>query len=176
MKEKIGKSSHTFRRNKDWKIWPSDTYSTCEKFRGLSAKDRASVLEKNSSCSRCLSWLHKRDSADCRAPKNNCGADKPGGSKCANDHSKFVCGSGSVYCATAKFSKPVDQSTSSKASGTVASSAVMSAETLMLIEDVKVKTGSKYSSSRTLWDGGSNRVLVNNDFAREKKLRSQSVK
>ena len=181
VKEKIGKcphckSYHTFRRNKDGQIWPSDRYSTCEKFRGLSAKDRASVLEKNSSCSRCLSWLHKRDSADCRAPKNNCGADKPGGSKCANDHSKFVCGSGSVYCATAKFSKPVDQSTSSKASGTVASSAVMSAETLMLIEDVKVKTGSKYSSSRTLWDGGSNRVLVNNDFAREQKLRSQSVK
>ena len=181
VKDKIGKcpfckSFHTFKRTKDGKIWPSDRFSTCDKFRQLSSKDRAEVLEKNSSCSRCTSWLHKKDSSDCRAPKGSCGADKPGGSRCANDHSRFVCGSGNVYCAAAKFSKALNKTGASKASDSLTSSPDISAETLMLIEDVRIKAGSKFSSSRTQWDGGSNRVLINNEFAREQKLRSQQVK
>ena len=181
VKEMIGKcphckSYHTFKRKKDGQIWPSDRFSTCDKFRQLSAKDRAGILEKNGSCSRCLSWLHKKDSADCRAPKNSCGSDNGGGIKCANDHSRFVCGSGNVYCAAARFSKSVNKSGSSSDSGTLSSSPDMSAETLMLVEDVKVRTGNKECSSRTLWDGGSNRVLINNEFAKEQKLRSQTVK
>ena len=179
VKDMIGKcphckSYHTFKRRKDGEIWPSDRYSTCETFRKLSVKERADVLEKNGSCSRCLSWLHKKDSDTCRAPKDSCGADQGSGDKCKSDHSRFVCGSGSVYCATAKFSKSVDRSNSSDCFETL-DAPDLSAETAMLLEDVKIKSGSKFSISRTLWDGGSNRVLINNEFAREQKFRSQTV-
>ena len=61
------KTRHSYKRKKDGGIWPSDRLSSCEEFRKKSESERADVLEKNTSCSRCLSWLHAKESKDCRA-------------------------------------------------------------------------------------------------------------
>ena len=45
----------------------------------------------------------------------------------------------------------------------------------MLLEDVKINSSSKFLSGRVLWDGGSNRVLINNQFAKDHKLRRQEI-
>ena len=86
----------------------------------------------------------------------------------------MVCGSGSVYCASVKFSKKVQHCSSSSESLNL-SAADLEAETLMLLEDVRIKSDDNLSEGRTLWDGGSNRILINNDFARENKLKSQEI-
>ena len=167
------RSRHTFKRRSDGQIWPSDRFSSCEQFRNMSEKDRASVLERNKSCSRCLSWNHDRSSKDCKAPKSSCGLDKGSGNLCKSDHSRMVCGSGSVYCASVRFSKKVQKSSSDQKEKF--SSAELEAETLMLLEDVKINSSSKFLSGRVLWDGGSNRVLINNQFAKDHKLRRQEI-
>ena len=162
------KKKHTFTRTHDGQIWPSDRFSVCESFRKLSEKARAEVLEKNKACARCTSWRHDKDSNDCKAPKKSCNCDKGGGNKCKGDHSRMVCGSGNVYCASVQ--------TSCKADAEDPNSPNLAALTSMLIEDVKIKTGSKTTESRVMWDDGSNRVLINNQFAKDQDLRSQRVK
>ena len=179
LKESFGKcplckARHTFKKKRDGQVWPSDRMSSCEEFRKLSEKDRAASLEKHKACPRCLSWMHGNDSKDCRAPKNNCFKDKDGGAKCNGDHSRMVCGSGNVYCASAKFSKSLLHDTSTDSSSDSASLDV-DAETLMLLEDIKVKSGDSYSECRNIWDSGSNRILINNDYAKEQNLRSHEV-
>ena len=173
------KARHTFRRRRDGEILPSDRFSSCESFRKLSEKERADIIEKNKSCARCLSWKHAKNSKECKAPKGSCGIDKGGGNTCQSDHSRMVCGSGNVYCGSAKFSKSVHRSSSSSVSSSDSSSDSdspdLEAETMMLLQDVQVKSGNISSDGRVLWDGGSNRVLVNNNFAMEQKLRSQEV-
>ena len=181
LKESIGKcplcsSYHTYKRRKDGQIWPSDRFSTCEKFRNLSIKEMAETLEKNDSCSRCLSWLHKRDSKDCRASKNSCGAEKDGGAKCTADHSKFVCGSESVYCSAANVIKTDDDSTSSVNLATkFVSNPNTLEETMMLLQDVRCNIHNEEDTCRVYWDGGSNRVLINNEFAKEQNLTAQPI-
>ena len=76
----------------------------------------------------------------------------------------MVCGSGNVYCAAAR-TKIAAVKESSQADE----------ETLMLLEDTKFQFGSKSRSCRNLWDNGSNRILINNAFARENKLISTKV-
>ena len=167
------KTNHNFKRRRDGKILPSDRFSSCEKFREKSEKERATILEKHKACSRCLSWNHKRDSTDCKAPKNACNVDKGSGNICKSDHSRMVCGSGSVYCASAKFSNVLEETSTKQA----ISPLDLQAETLMLLEDVRIKSGTKLSKSeaRILWDGGSNRVLIDHNFAKEQKLRKQQI-
>ena len=178
LKEKFGvcpvcKSRHSYKNRRDGSVWPSDRLSSCENFRGMSEKERAAVLEKHTSCSRCLSWIHAKESSDCKAPKSSCGFDKGGGSNCKGDHSRMVCGSGNAYYATANFSKSTPmQSTMSDSSDS--DTPDIHAETMMLLEDVKVKNGSVVTNGRTLWDGGSSCVLVRNAYAKKMKFRTHS--
>ena len=179
LKESFGKcplckDRHTFKKKRDGQVWPSDRLSSCEEFRKWSEKDRATNLEKHKACPRCLSWMHGKDSKDCKAPKNNCFKDKDGGAKCNGDHSRMVCGSGNVYCASAKVSKSLIHDTSTDSSSDSASPDI-DVETLMLLEDIKVKSGDSYSECRNIWDSGSNRILINNDYAKEQNLRSHEV-
>ena len=62
----------THKNKKDNQTWPSDRFSSCPKFRELSKKDKADLLEKHKSCARCLSWTHAKDSEDCKPPKSSC--------------------------------------------------------------------------------------------------------
>ena len=150
-------------------MWPSDRMSSCEEFRKKTETERASVLEKNKSCPRCLSWMHGKDSKDCKAPKNSCNKDNGTGTSCQGDHSRMVCGSGNVYCATTSYSKAVFNESSD--SDTIP----VNEETIMLLEDVRINSSNAQSTCRTLWDNGSNRVLINNTFAKEQNLRSTEV-
>ena len=160
------KSQHSFKKKRDGQMWPSDRMSSCEEFRKKTETERASVLEKNKSCPRCLSWMHGKDSKDCKAPKNSCNKDKGTGTSCHGDHSRMVCGSGNVYCATTSYSRAVvDESSDSD-------TIPVNEETIMLLEDVRINSS---NTCRTLWDNGSNRVLVNNTFAKEQNLRSTEV-
>ena len=86
----------------------------------------------------------------------------------------MVCGSGNVYCASAKVSKSLIHDTSTDSSSDSASPDI-DVETLMLLEDIKVKSGDSYSECRNIWDSGSNRILINNDYAKEQNLRSHEV-
>ena len=170
------KVKHTFRRKKDDEIWPSDRFTTCESFRKMAKKERAGVLEKNKACSRCTSWKHNKDSKDCIAPQNSCGFDKDGsGSKCSGDHSRMVCGSGNIYCAAAKFSKNVRKTSPTSKATDIVDTQELQADTILLLEDVTVKLGSSSTQARTFWDAGSNRVLINDQFAKDSNLRSQNV-
>ena len=169
------KSAHTYKRKKDGGIWPSDRFSSCDIFRQKSANDRADVLEKNTACSRCLSWMHAKDSRECKAPKAACEFDKGRGVKCRGDHSRMVCGSGNAYCATVKFTGSVKKSNNSESDSSDSDCPDIAAETMMLLEDIDVKSGNNVSLGRTLWDGGSNRVLVRMAFAEKMKFRSHKV-
>ena len=62
----------THKNKKDNQTWPSDWFSSCPKFRELSKKDKADLLEKHKSCARWLSWTHAKDLEDCKAPKSSC--------------------------------------------------------------------------------------------------------
>ena len=167
------KAHHDYKRKKDGGIWPSDRFSSCEDFRKKSESERADVLEKNTSCSRCLSWLHAKASKDCKAPKSSCGYDKGGGVKCKEDHSRMVCGSGNAYCATVQFTGSVLSSSDSDSSDSECPD--IAVETMMLLEDIEVKSGNVVSQGRTLWDGGSNRVLVRIAWAERMQFRSHKV-
>ena len=166
------KSCHSYKRKKDGDIWPSDRMSSCEEFRKKTESERATILENQQSCPRCLSWTHSKGSKDCKAPKNSCFKDKGNGNKCRGDHSRMVCGSNNIYCAATKVAKnclsTADQSCDHTAHD-------VEGEALMLLEDIKFKKGSKFSTCRSFWDNGSNRILINNSFAKENKLRSTEV-
>ena len=56
-------------------------------------------MEANKCCARCLSWTHKRDSADCKAPRSSC-THEDNGNCCKSDHAKMVHGSNQAYCDT----------------------------------------------------------------------------
>ena len=149
----------------------------------MSEKERVGISEKYTACSRYLSWLHAKDSKDCIAAKRSCGNDKGGGVKCKDDHSRMVCGSGNAYCASVKFYK---SSVWHKRGNNFVSPAISDSsedsdtlgiddETGMLLEDIQLKSGNHYFEGRNLWDDGSTRVLIRNEFARKHKLRSQEV-
>ena len=162
------KEFHSYKRKRDNKSWPSDRFSSCEKFREMNENERADVLEKNTACSRCLSWIHAKDSKDCKAPKGNCGLEKDG-STCKGDHSRMVCNSGNAYCATTN----VISAAASKLDDSMPD---INTEVMMQLEDVQVQSGNKVSNGRVLWDSGSSRILVRSEFAKRMKLKSHKVK
>ena len=157
-------TGHTFR---DSQVISADRFTACEKFRDMNEKEKADILEKYKACARCTSWLHKRDSKECKAPKNSC-------VKCQGDHSHLVCGFGSAYTASAKFSTSANVSSSSDSSDD-SDIPDLTDETMMLLQDVRVKFGSSSSEARVLWDKGSNRVLIRHSFAKQMQLRSHQV-
>ena len=77
------------------------------------------------------------------------------GNQCGLDHSRMVCGSGVAYCMSVKAktweSVGIDENT----------------PTLSYLQDIPVVAEGMMASARTVWDGGSNRVLVNTEFAHE---------
>ena len=164
----ICKVSHNYTRKRDGADIPADRFSACDSFRSMSEQERGELLEKHKACARCTSWLHMRCSKDCKAPKNSCGRSLGNGVKCKSDHSKMVCGSNVVYCASAKLA---DSNFPSK----LAAIPDLTAETMMLLQDVNVRSGNIQSSARTLWDKGSNRVLIRHSLAKRLKLRSHKV-
>ena len=150
---------HTWQR-KDGAWWPSDRLLTCKKFRDMNIQQRAVAVERSQGCPRCTSWKHMRK--DCRMKANNCGADLSG-STCTGDHSKLLHGSTNVYCAAlnAAAQKPL--------SGSDLFSCVKeSEETIFYHQDIPFKKSKV--KARVMWDKGSNRVLIREDFAEKNKL------
>ena len=84
------------------------------------------------------------------------------GGRCHKDHSRLVCNSGVAYCCAVK-------SVSLSATAAAAEIDVFGA-TLHYLQDILVN---KKVKARVFWDDGSNRVLVNNTFARENNLKSR---
>ena len=104
---------------------------------------------------------------DCKMKANSCGADL-GGSACTGDHSKLLHGSTNVYCAAlnAGNQKPL--------SGPDQFSCVKeSEETLFYHQDIPFKRSKV--KARVMWDKGSNRVLIREDFAEKNRLISKEV-
>ena len=95
----VCKDFHSFKKNlgKDaGKLWPSDRFVSCKKFRDMNVHQRALAIQTAQGCPRCTSWRHTR--TDCKAKSNSCG-ETVGGIRCQSDHSKLVHGSNNVYCA-----------------------------------------------------------------------------
>ena len=93
------------------------------------------------------------------------------GSKCHKDHFKLVCNSSIAYCLAVRseaFKNVMIKPLATKSSPDID----VFQPTLHYLQDVIVNRG---SSARALWDDGSNRVLVNNDFARENNLKSRDA-
>ena len=176
----ICKGFHTFKKaqGKDaGKMWPSDRFITCKKFRDMNVVQRAKAIQDVQGCPRCTSWGHKRD--DCKAKPNSCGEDQSG-VKCQGDHSRLVHGSGNVYCAAIS-SKSTNSRLSTKKpikkaclenSNQGFDCVNESEETIFYVQTVPVKG---CASARLFWDRGSNRVLIREAYAKENKLASLQV-
>ena len=173
-RERIGKcpvcrKEHTYESR--WSptgTWPSDRLIMCQKFSDMNSKQRAEAIEKTSGCPRCTGWKHKK--ADCKMPVRDC-RETVNGSRCHKDHSKLVCNSGVAYCLAAKSISAKSATIKSAASKSSVDIDVFQ-PTLHYLQDIIVN---REESARTLWDDGSNRVLVNNDFARENNLKSKDA-
>ena len=151
---KLCNTKHFF-KDQAGKLRPSDRFFTCSKFRAMPSQQRAKALEKYGACVRCTSWGHKRPT--CRQAVMVC-KERVDGNQCGLDHSRMVCGSGVAYCMSVK-------------TGTWESGGIdENAPTLSYLQDIPVVAGGMDASARTVWDGGSNRVLVNTEFARETNL------
>ena len=121
----------------------------------MSSKQRAEAIEKVSGCPRCTSWAH--DKSQCLSSLIDC-KEIVNGSQCHRDHSRVVCNSGVAYCLMTKSDSPkVD----------------ILQPTLHYLQDIPVNNDTV--ASRVLWDDGSNRVLIDNNFAHERKLRSKTT-
>ena len=158
------KKRHTFIRRRDNREWPSDRLISCSEFQRLNAFERASLLERISGCARCTAWSHSKP--DCRAPTFKCGLTR-NGSVCQADHSRLVCGSGVAYCANIKVSSSSDQNSPS-------STLPLDCETLLAFQ--RVKFGGITGMQLACFDNGSNRCLIQNEFALKNKLRSQKIR
>ena len=163
MKAKAGKCKvcnvmHTFQNRFMKHPLPSDRFYNCTKFKNMNAKARGETLEKHSACVRCTSWSHNKSA--CPASKVSC-KEQIDGTACGKDHSKLVCQSGIPYCTnlTVNTAGNIDQD----------------APTIPYIHDIKVKCNNVVSEARTFWDTGSNRMLINNSFASERKLHPKAV-
>ena len=137
---------------------PSDRFLNCPKFKNMTAKVRGETLEKFSSCSRCTSWSHKKE--ECKVPPVSC-KEQIDGSQCGKDHSKLVCGSGLAYCTALNVKTVAMLNVSHIDEGS---------PTISYLQDVIVDYKGKRIDTRVLWDTGSNRILVNNDFAKENNM------
>ena len=173
---------HTYKR-RDSTSWPSDRFLKCKKFCDMNIQQRATTVQKANGCPRCTSWGHQRK--DCTMRSNSCGEDVSG-TRCTGDHSRLLHGSGNVYCGAAK-SKFLNKRERHSSTATVPLPSTMtgldisdpfsfvneSEEAIYFLQDIPLKQSS--STCRTLWDKGSNRVLVREEFAKENKLVSREV-
>ena len=107
---------------------------------------------------------------------NSCGEDVSG-SRCTGDHSKLLHGSGNVYCGVARAKGFQSNSSSNKVSRNRLEdpfSVVNESEVaIYFLQDIPLKNNEVVA--RTLWDKGSNRVLVREQFAVENNLVSRNV-
>ena len=153
---------HTWTKT-NGEAWPSDRFISCKKFSDMNTQQRARAVENAKGCPRCTGWRHQRK--DCRMSANSCGVDVSG-SRCTGDHSRLLHGSGNVYCAAL--------SAGLASSRTDLFSCVKEEEaTLYYIQDIPIKKSSM--PARVLWDTGSNRVLIRDEFAKANKLISKEV-
>ena len=144
---------HAYSNKFTKKIQPSDKFLNCDTFKSLNKSERGKVIEEYKACRRCLSWSHSVDSCSMKVVSCN---EKVNGVECKKDHSKLICGSGVVYClCVSSQDEGVDEMI----------------PTVPLMDDIPVSNG----TARTIYDGGSQRVLINNDFAREQGLKSEDV-
>ena len=155
---KLCKEMHTFQSRWMKSSLPSDRFLNCPKFKNMSAKARGETLQKNSACVRCTSWLHKRE--ECKSPQVSC-KEQVDGSECGKDHSRLVCQSGVAYCTNLAVKTAVN-SESSRIDENI--------PTIPYLQDVTVESKGRRSNARAIWDNGSNRLLVNNDFAAENNM------
>ena len=163
VRERVGKcpacfKEHTYHSRFSTEPWPSDRLMICQKFGDMTFKQRAETIQKAGGCSRCTSWKHKR--SDCRLAVVDC-YETISESRCHRDHSKMVCNSGVAYCLASK-----------SLSENQFSDIDVFPVTLHYVQDIIVNRGEK---GRTVWDDGSNRVLINNAFARENNLKSRDA-
>ena len=160
-KQRVGKcplcnEEHTFKSKWRTVPWPSDRLIQCKTFNDMNTKERAEALDLVQGCSRCTSWGHRR--LECTMPVINC-TESVNGSRCHGDHSRLVCNSGVAYCMAAHLS---EESIFTKINELQC--------TIQYMQDIPITSG---HVGRVLWDNGSNRVLVNNEFAKECQLKSR---
>ena len=162
IKRNIGKckccrGDHSY-TNKWNKIWPSDRLFACKRFSDLTPTKRAELLQQISGCTRCTSWQHQKK--DCPSQVVVC-KEKVDSVQCKGDHSRLVCNSGVDYV------NSLLVNSEQKKRGEVPENLGENAPTLSYQMDVNLGNG---NSSRILFDGGSNRVLINSEFAKENNL------
>ena len=160
-RKKVGKcpvcgQEHTFVARFCPEPWPSDRFIQCKKFGDMSSKQKAEAIQKAGGCPRCTSWCHKKK--DCKMNVVDC-KEKVNGSRCHKDHSRLVCNSGVAYCLAVN-------SVAKKANADID----VFGTTLHYLQDIPVNKG---DTGRVIWDNGSNRVLVDNKFAKERNLKSR---
>ena len=173
---------HTYKR-RDSTNWPSDRFLKCRKFCDANVQQRATAVQKANGCPRCTSWGHTRK--DCTMRANSCGEDVAG-TRCAGDHSRLLHGSGNVYCGAAKskFLSSKQDKTSIGISSSLSSSPGFDIsdpfssvnedeEAIFFLQDIPLKNAG--STCRAMWDKGSNRVLIREDFAKQNNLLSREV-
>ena len=166
VRQKVGKcpickGEHTFKNRWSTTGWPTDRLFTCMKFNDMNSKQRGETLQKAGGCARCTSWNHNKsvcriDVIDCQETIN--------GSRCHKDHSRLVCNSGVAYCLA---SRSVPDKNSPDIN--------VFQETLHYLQDIPVNK-SRGGQARTIWDNGSNRNLINNDYAKENNLKYRDAK
>ena len=162
---------HTWKKW-DGTFWPSDRFISCRKFSDMNTQQRASAVEKAKGCPKCTGWGHQKQ--DCRMKPRVCGVDM-GSSKCSGDHSKMLHGSGNIYCAAVGAGSAVLRKSAQRS---VSESDLFACvneheDTLYYLQDIPIKKSK--TNARLLWDRGSNRVLIRDDFAKELKLISKEV-
>ena len=131
----------------------------------MNIQQRESAVEKANGCPRCTSWKHQRN--DCKMSPNSCG-EQLGGSKCTGDHSRLLHGSTNVYCAALNAAFNTFTSNSD-----LFSCVKEEEDTLYYIQDIPIAKSTK--PARVLWDRGSNRVLIREEFAKANRLMSKRV-
>ena len=161
-RQKVGKcpvckEEHTYKTRWNPMPWPADRFLTCKKFNDMSSKLRAEAIEKAAGCARCTSWTHNK--SECNTVVSDC-QEMVNGARCHKDHSRLVCNSGVAYCLAARTMSEISSQNID-----------IFQPTLHYIQDIPTNG----ASARVIWDDGSNRVLVNNSFARENNLRSRDT-
>ena len=150
---KICNERHSYTNKFTKKVQPSDKFLNCDSFKSLNKVERGKAIEKYRACRRCLSWGHNVDS--CTMKVISC-KERINGNECKKDHSRLICGSGVMYClSVSTLEDGVDELV----------------PTVPLMDDIRVRDG----TARTVYDGGSQRVLIDNQFAKEQNLKSEDV-
>ena len=158
LKESIGpcplcKEEHTYFKKQDKSNWPSDRLFTCKKFKEKTDIERGQYLEELQGCSRCTSWKHAKDKCTSKVVK--CTVDNSDGTKCEQDHSYLVHGSGVAYCNVAKLSFT--------GSSQIKTDIDIDQATVYYLQDVPIAHTNV--QARVFYDEGSNRVLIRDEFA-----------